>query len=621
MTEIGWRTALVTGASSGIGEAMARQLAGAGVEVIAVARREERLQSLAGRMPRGSIEVLPADLTKKKGLALVAERARDVDLLVNNAGFGTSGPLADADMKRMQREIRLNVNAVAVLTRAARRHARPRPRWICNVSSVVGFQPAPNLTVYAATKAFVTSFTEGLHEELRDTGVSATVLCPGLTRTEFQSVSNTTGQSRDLPDFAWMTADEVANDSDSPTQRRDAWCRFPARRTRRSSRRPACCHAASCAAWPASCNRRAESVFLAAVRFASVGSGRFAPQSVLRGTRRRIAPPSGLRVVDRRDLAELVHLMTGVDLADRARLRAHDERVGGRRPCVVVDAFEQVTVGDTGGREEAVLAPDQVFEGEDRFEVVAGVEGGPALVVVAGPQPSVERTAHALERGGGEHAFGRAADPEEDVGAGVGPRCRHRTSNVTVLDEADTRASARTSRMRSAWRSRSRITAVTSRTDSPFAFATASRFAFGGASGSMTPAASAPTASFSMYTQGPGSNIVPRSLTPMTESALPRALSRWRGAFERIDSDVGAGRSAIADALTVEEHRGFVLLALTDDDDAVHGDAGQHGAHGGDRRAVGPVLVATSHPARRGHCGRFCDSHELHGEVAIRGLR
>ena len=211
MNETGWRTALVTGASSGIGEAIARQLASVGVQVVAVARREERLQSLADTMPRGSIDVLPADLTKKKGLALVAERARDVDLLVNNAGFGTSGPLVDADMKRMQREIRLNVTAVAVLTRAALDGMVARGRgWICNVSSVVGFQPAPNLTVYAATKAFVTSFTEGLHEELRDSGVSATVLCPGLTRTEFQSVSNTTGQSRDLPDFAWMTADEVA---------------------------------------------------------------------------------------------------------------------------------------------------------------------------------------------------------------------------------------------------------------------------------------------------------------------------------------------------------------------------------------------------------------------------
>jgi short-subunit dehydrogenase len=83
--------------------------------------------------------------------------------------------------------------------------------WVCNVSSIAGFQPAPNLAVYAATKAFVTSFTEGLHEELRGTGVSATALCPGLTRTEFQSVSNSTGQTRDIPDFAWMSSEEVAS--------------------------------------------------------------------------------------------------------------------------------------------------------------------------------------------------------------------------------------------------------------------------------------------------------------------------------------------------------------------------------------------------------------------------
>ncbi len=201
----------MTGASSGIGEAMARQLATSGVHVVAVARREERLRALADEMSPGAIEVLTADLTKKKHVARVAERARDVDLLVNNAGFGTSGPFANADPKRMKREIRLNVLAVATLTHAALEGMVERDRgWICNVSSVVGFQPAPNLTVYAATKAFVTSFTEGLHEELRGTGVSATVLCPGLTRTEFQSVSNTTGQSRDLPDFAWMTSDEVA---------------------------------------------------------------------------------------------------------------------------------------------------------------------------------------------------------------------------------------------------------------------------------------------------------------------------------------------------------------------------------------------------------------------------
>ncbi len=211
MTEQPWRTALVTGASSGIGEAMARQLATSGVHVVAVARREDRLRALADEMPAGTIEVLAEDLTKKKHLGRVAERAREVDLLVNNAGFGTSGPFVEMDPTRMRSEIRLNVLAVATLTRAALEGMVERDRgWICNVSSVVGFQPAPNLTVYAATKAFVTSFTEGLHEELRGTGVSATVLCPGLTRTEFQSVSNTTGQSREVPDFAWMTSDQVA---------------------------------------------------------------------------------------------------------------------------------------------------------------------------------------------------------------------------------------------------------------------------------------------------------------------------------------------------------------------------------------------------------------------------
>jgi short-subunit dehydrogenase len=207
-----WKTALVTGASSGIGEAMATQLAASGVHVVAVARREDRLEALAAEMPTGRVEALAADLTKKKQLALVAERARDVDLLVNNAGFGTSGRFADADPKRLQREIKLNVQAVVALTRAALDGMVVRDRgWVCNVSSIAGFQPAPNLAVYAATKAFVTSFTEGLHEELRGTGVSATALCPGLTRTEFQSVSNSTGQTRDIPDFAWMSSEEVAS--------------------------------------------------------------------------------------------------------------------------------------------------------------------------------------------------------------------------------------------------------------------------------------------------------------------------------------------------------------------------------------------------------------------------
>ncbi|RPI07348.1 MAG: SDR family NAD(P)-dependent oxidoreductase, partial [Actinobacteria bacterium] len=129
-----WRTALVTGASSGIGEAMARRLAADGVRVVAVARREDRLRALADEMPPGTIEVLAADLVVEADLAKVGVRALDVDLLVNNAGFGTSGRFAAADPERVQREIELNVFAVVRLARAALDGMVARDRgWICNV--------------------------------------------------------------------------------------------------------------------------------------------------------------------------------------------------------------------------------------------------------------------------------------------------------------------------------------------------------------------------------------------------------------------------------------------------------------------------------------------------------
>ena len=113
-----------------------------------------------------------------------------VDLLVNNAGFGTSGRVAEIEPDRMRDELEVNVVALTRLTRAALPPMLERRRgWILNVSSVASFQPAPQLAVYAASKAYVTSFTEALHEELRGTGVRATALCPGLTRTEFLQVS------------------------------------------------------------------------------------------------------------------------------------------------------------------------------------------------------------------------------------------------------------------------------------------------------------------------------------------------------------------------------------------------------------------------------------------------
>lgn len=210
-------TALVTGASSGIGEALARRLARAGVDLVIVARRTERLEALASELSGVQVEVLGADLTDAGGLERVAGRVADerrrIDLLVNNAGFGSGGPFVDIDPDRLDAEIALNVAALTRLSHAALSVMVPRRRgWLLNVSSVASFQPAPELAVYAATKAYVTSFTESLHAELRGSGVRVSALCPGLTRTEFQQVSGTTRFENQFPDFVWTDPDAVADD-------------------------------------------------------------------------------------------------------------------------------------------------------------------------------------------------------------------------------------------------------------------------------------------------------------------------------------------------------------------------------------------------------------------------
>lgn len=213
MSTFPFRTALVTGASSGIGEAMVEILAAAGVATVVVARRAERLQMLAERLD--GVEVLAADLTSVAGVVSVGARISDVehpiDLVVNNAGFGTSGEFHTLDVDRLTDEVDLNVRALTQLSHFALETMVPRGRgWLLNVSSVVSFQPAPTLAVYAATKAYVTSLTESLHEEVRGAGVNVTALCPGLTRTEFQSVSNHSGNPASYPNFAWATAHDVA---------------------------------------------------------------------------------------------------------------------------------------------------------------------------------------------------------------------------------------------------------------------------------------------------------------------------------------------------------------------------------------------------------------------------
>ncbi len=206
-------SALVTGASSGIGEAMVELLAAQNIPTVVVARRRDRLDELAAR--HACVSVLVADLTKHDGLRAVVERVEDeanqIDLVVNNAGFGTSGEFYELDADRLDREVQLNVAALTRISRAALGVMVPRGRgFLLNVSSVASFQPAPKLAVYAATKAYVTSFSESLHEEVRSAGVNVTALCPGLTRTEFQSVSSTERYTNAYPGFAWMEAEPVA---------------------------------------------------------------------------------------------------------------------------------------------------------------------------------------------------------------------------------------------------------------------------------------------------------------------------------------------------------------------------------------------------------------------------
>lgn len=216
-----WPRALVTGASSGIGESFARQLAAQGTDLILVARRSDRLEELASELRSGhgvATEVLQADLTDHAQLATVearvAAREDPVDLLVNNAGFAVAGNAGTNDIESEVMSIELNVIALVRLTHAALTQMRPRDRgWIANVSSVGAFQPSPGLSTYGATKAFVNSYSEGIYEELRGTGVHITAVCPGFTRTEFQQVAGEATEASNMPDFLWQTADEVVSEA------------------------------------------------------------------------------------------------------------------------------------------------------------------------------------------------------------------------------------------------------------------------------------------------------------------------------------------------------------------------------------------------------------------------
>ena len=209
-----WNSALVTGASGGIGEALARRLAAQGADLVLVARRRDDLDRVAGELRAEhnvAVEVLTADLTSDDGIEAVEARlAEDVpDVLVNNAGFGIVGPFVEGDLGHLDGMIRLNVLALTRLARAALPPMVARGSGaVVNVGSIAGEIAGPNLAVYSATKAYVRLFTESIAEELRGSGVRVQALLPGITRTGFQEVAGDVGST--LPDFLWQDADDVA---------------------------------------------------------------------------------------------------------------------------------------------------------------------------------------------------------------------------------------------------------------------------------------------------------------------------------------------------------------------------------------------------------------------------
>src|SRR5436305_13698526 len=196
-------TALITGASSGLGAEYAKLFAADKTDLVLVARRRDRLETLARELRAAHgvrAEVVAVDLAAAEGPGRVVEEVGrlgvQIDFLVNNAGFGASGAFAELELAKELEMIQLNVTSLVALTRAllppmiARRSGR-----ILNIGSTAGFPPGPFMAVYYASKAFVNSFTEALWYELRGTGVTATVSCPGATATEFADVA---GSSRSL---------------------------------------------------------------------------------------------------------------------------------------------------------------------------------------------------------------------------------------------------------------------------------------------------------------------------------------------------------------------------------------------------------------------------------------
>ncbi|MCB1178489.1 MAG: SDR family oxidoreductase [Leptospiraceae bacterium] len=221
------KTAYITGASAGIGETFANRLAGE-YNLVIIARNEDKLNEVAKRHQTETVvKVIKADLSKSDDIKKVeSEILNDssLGLVVNNAGFGTVGKFGELDLEKETEEINLNVLALTRLTHAGIKNfvKNKTEGKIINVASMVGFIPTPYSATYGATKAFVKSFSEAIHEEYKKDNITIQVLCPGFTKTEFQDRA---GFAKDnVPDFVWMSSEDVVEESLEALKAKSAVC-------------------------------------------------------------------------------------------------------------------------------------------------------------------------------------------------------------------------------------------------------------------------------------------------------------------------------------------------------------------------------------------------------------
>jgi hypothetical protein len=216
-------SALITGASAGIGREFARQLAPRASSLALVARRLDRLQALRDELlrinPALRVQIQPVDLSKHKSVSQLCEwldrKQIGVDFLINNAGVGDRGTFATSDFGRVNDMVQVNVVSVALLTHKLLPRMIARKRGaILNVSSSASFLPIPGMGVYAATKAFVTSFSEALRTEVRGHGIAVSALCPGPVHTEFDSIARRASDTRQAaPAFSYVPVEQVVRDA------------------------------------------------------------------------------------------------------------------------------------------------------------------------------------------------------------------------------------------------------------------------------------------------------------------------------------------------------------------------------------------------------------------------